>query len=86
VYVAAPLSSHRRHALSATETLEPARHLEEIRRMQEIAASRLGLGAAQRARQAAYLAGVEGKFAPLAAQKPKPAKTRRNIIASGGKV
>jgi glycosyltransferase involved in cell wall biosynthesis len=89
VYVAAPLSSHRRHAQSVTETLEPARHLDEIRRMQEIAAGRLGLGAAQRARQAAYLAAVEGRLAPPVAAKThpaKPAKTRRNIIASGGKV
>jgi hypothetical protein len=57
--------------------------------MQEIAAGRLGLGAAQRARQAAYLAAVEGRLAPPVAAKThpaKPAKTRRNIIASGGKV
>jgi glycosyltransferase involved in cell wall biosynthesis len=89
VYVAAPLSSHRRHAKSATETLDPAHHLDEIRRMQEIAATRLRLGAAQRARQAAYLAEAEGRLAPRVAAKTqpaKPAKTRRNIIASGGKV
>jgi glycosyltransferase involved in cell wall biosynthesis len=89
VYVAAPLSSHRRHAQSAVETLEPARHLDEIRRMQEIAASRLGLGAAELARQAAYLAAVEAKLEPPVAAKThpaKPVKTRRNVIASGGKV
>jgi hypothetical protein len=54
--------------------------------MQEIVARRLGLGAAEVARQAAYLAAVKSKLAPPVAQKPKPAKTRRNIIASGGKV
>jgi hypothetical protein len=71
------------------ETLEPARHLDEIRRMQEIAASRLGLGAAELARQAAYLAAVEAKLEPPVAAKThpaKPVKTRRNVIASGGKV
>jgi hypothetical protein len=60
--------------------------LDEIRRMQEIAASRMGLGGAELARQAAYLAAVEGKLVARKTQPAKPAKTRRNVIATGGKV
>jgi hypothetical protein len=55
VYVAAPLNVHRRHAASATRQLDPARHVDEIRRIHRIAAQRLNGGAALRRRQQAYL-------------------------------
>jgi glycosyltransferase involved in cell wall biosynthesis len=54
VYDPAPLNGHRRHDVSVTHRLDPVRHLGEITAMQALAAERLGLDAATRARQAAY--------------------------------
>ena len=54
-YVAAPLNVHRRHAASVTHALDPARHLDEVGRMQAYMRSVLGDGPALRARQRAAL-------------------------------
>jgi hypothetical protein len=80
VYVDAPLNSHRRHSESTTRTVDPATHLNEIRRMHEIAAARLGLDAAALKRQAAYLARVESQFLDAAGPPPKAAKAPRRRV------
>jgi glycosyltransferase involved in cell wall biosynthesis len=79
VYVAAPLNSHRRHGESTTRNVDPAVHLNEIKRMHELAAARLGLDAAAQCRQAAYLALMESQFlgAGLAPAKAAKASRRR---------
>ncbi len=54
-YVAAPLNIHRRHAASVTGRLPAQRHIEEVARLQTLAAARVGADARLRQRQAAYL-------------------------------
>ena len=55
VYVSEPLNVHRRHAASVTHKLDPARHIDEIRRIHRVAAARLKAGPGLRKRQKAYL-------------------------------
>ena len=55
-HVAAPLNHHCLHPASASATLDTARHLDEIRRMQQIAMHRFGQPAGLAARQDRYFA------------------------------
>ncbi len=41
-YVAEPLNTHRRHAASATGRLDPARHVDEVARVQALIAAHMG--------------------------------------------
>jgi hypothetical protein len=61
-YVASPLNVHRRHGAGVTSRLAPTAHIEEIRRVQNLAAERLGGGAELRCRQQAYLAEVAAQL------------------------
>lgn len=55
IWRAEPLDLHRRHAGGVTESLDAARHVEEIGRAQTLAATRLGLDEAARREQARAL-------------------------------
>lgn len=68
-YVAAALNIHRRHAGSVTSRLPAQRHVEEVARLQALAAARLGADSRLRQRQAAYLRTLCGQ---LGAPAPTP--------------
>jgi glycosyltransferase involved in cell wall biosynthesis len=72
--IEAALNRHRRHAGSVTGTTQPEVHIAEIARMQAIAAKRLKLPPASRARQQEYLERVKSR---LTAGQPKAVKMRR---------
>ncbi len=61
-WLAQPLNIHRRHAGGLTQALPPQRHLDEIERLQNLAADRLGLDAGARARQLAYRQLIAAQF------------------------
>ncbi len=87
VYVAAPLNAHRRHAGGVTQRLDAALHVREIREVQAVAAEKLGLEAAARARQAAYLAEVSALLGVPETGKARPARRRAGgVVARGRKV
>jgi len=67
-FLAEPLNIHRRHQSGITQSLDAARHVAEIARMQGIARALLGLDQAAIARQQAYLEAVS---AQLGAPVPK---------------
>ncbi len=77
VYLAEPLNLHRRHQGGVTQSLDAARHLSEIARMQRLARDRLALDEGAIARQAAYLRRLERQFG---LPSPKPARR----VARGG--
>ncbi len=57
-YVAEPLNAHRRHSGGVTAGMTARRHAAEIARMHRVLGERFGLDAAERKRQAAYVAEV----------------------------
>jgi glycosyltransferase involved in cell wall biosynthesis len=77
VYLAEPLNIHRRHEQGATQSLDPARHLDEIARMHGIARNHLALDEAVIAAQAAYLATLERQFGI------PPSKPARRVARGG---
>jgi glycosyltransferase involved in cell wall biosynthesis len=76
VYVAEPLNAHRRHAGSVTQKLDAQRHIDEIHKIHRIATDRLGLGKAEKTRQANYIKEILGHFGLASKSKPKPRKPR----------
>lgn len=65
LYIAKPLNVHRRHADSATHTLNRRNHIEEISYMHRLIASRLALPETQISRQKRYRAMLEHQFGLL---------------------
>ena len=63
-YVAEALNIHRRHGGGVTQRLSPQEHLDEIARMQTLAAEALKLGKQARAAQAADFARVAAQLTP----------------------
>jgi len=79
-YVAKPLNTHRRHGGGITQRLSPRAHVDEIARMQMLAAKQLKLGKAARAKQAVYLARVETELlAGEAKKKAKPVARSKKV-------
>jgi glycosyltransferase involved in cell wall biosynthesis len=62
VYVAEALNTHRRHGGGVTQSLATERHVAEISAMHEIAAQRLDLNDAARARQSDYVKQIMRQF------------------------
>ncbi|WP_408873111.1 glycoside hydrolase family 99-like domain-containing protein [Gluconobacter roseus] len=62
IYIAKPLNIHRRHADSATHTLNRRNHVEEITYMHGLIASRLALPETQISRQKRYCTMLERQF------------------------
>lgn len=84
VYIAEPLNIHRRHQAGITQSLDAARHVAEIARMQGIARDLLALDEAAIARQKAYLAAVSAQLgADLPEAGAQTAKTRVARRGSG---
>jgi hypothetical protein len=89
VYVAEALNAHRRHGASVSQSLDEGLHMAEIARMHGIAASRLGLGEAVLAQQAAYLARLKKTFDVSKNKKSLRSNSRRgtrSVVASNLKV
>ncbi len=84
VYVAEPLNTHRRHQAGVTQALSPQAHVEEIRRMQALAAECLALAPAMRAAQAADLGRVAAQLgaelSPVAKKKGSAPVARRRKV------
>jgi hypothetical protein len=77
VYLAEPLNVHRRHQLSATQSLHAPDHVNEIAAMHRIAAEKLRLGTASIAAQTRYLNEIKTQFGVSATGKAKGPYKRR---------
>jgi glycosyltransferase involved in cell wall biosynthesis len=75
-YVAEPLNIHRRHGGGVTQSLSAQAHVDEIARMQDLAAKLLKLGKTARAAQAEDLARVTAQLVNSA---PKKVARRRKV-------
>ena len=62
IYIAKPLNIHRRHADSATHTLNRRNHIEEISYMHDLLVNRLALHESHKKRQKYYLSILENQF------------------------
>ncbi|GBR69166.1 glycoside hydrolase family 99-like domain-containing protein [Gluconobacter kanchanaburiensis] len=76
VYIAKPLNVHRRHAESATHTLNRRSHIEEVAYMHRLLASRLALPQSHISRQQRYCRTLQQQFGLL----PPPGEERLSAV------